>query len=218
MTNTTALTDHIREANELMLHQHGANHLGAGYTRKAEEAWLQYALMMQVVRDPTETGHVLDLGCGFAHLLDYIRATPKFAHLTYTGVDLSAEFLAAARERHPEADLRCLDLLQDASQMPEVDYVIMNGVFNYRGEITQEDMLTYWEKMVLTAFRFAREGIAFNAMSKHVDWERDDLFHLPLDRMAGFVKANLSRHFVIRHDYPAYEYTTFVYRRPWSQE
>jgi hypothetical protein len=36
--------------------------------------------------------------------------------------------------------------------------------------------------------------------------------------MAGFVKTNLSRHFVIRHDYPAYEYTTFVYRRPWSPE
>ena len=161
MSNTAALTNHIREANELMLHQHGANHLGAGYTRKAEEAWLQYALMMDVVRDPADTGHVLDLGCGFAHLLDHIRATPKLAHLTYTGVDLSAEFLAAAQERHPEADLRCLDLLQDASQMPEVDYVIMNGVFNYRGEIAQDDMLAYWEKGRADGVPFCPQGHRF---------------------------------------------------------
>ena len=50
-----------------------------------------------------------------------------------------------------------------------------------------------------------------------MDWERDDLFHLPFDEMAQFVGANLSRYFIIRHDYPAYEYTTFVYRKPQGQ-
>jgi hypothetical protein len=55
-------------------------------------------------------------------------------------------------------------------------------------------------------------------MSKLVDWERDDLFHRPFDTMASFVWKNLSRHFVIRHDYPAYEYTTYVYRRPFGFE
>jgi hypothetical protein len=55
-------------------------------------------------------------------------------------------------------------------------------------------------------------------MSRLVDWERDDLFHLPFDVMAEFVGKRLSRHFVIRHDYPAYEYTTYVYRRPFVQE
>ncbi len=51
-------------------------------------------------------------------------------------------------------------------------------------------------------------------MSKQVDWERDDLFHLPLDQMADFVCGNLSRNFVIRNDYGLYEYTTYVYREP----
>jgi hypothetical protein len=55
-------------------------------------------------------------------------------------------------------------------------------------------------------------------MSKLVDWERDDLFHRPFDTMASFVWKNLSRHFVIRHDYPAYEYITYVYRRPFGFE
>jgi hypothetical protein len=49
-------------------------------------------------------------------------------------------------------------------------------------------------------------------MSKHVDWEREDLFHLPFDRLTSFLTNRLSRHFVIRHDYGLYEYTTYVYK------
>ena len=30
-------------------------------------------------------------------------------------------------------------------------------------------------------------GIAFNVMTKHVDWERDDLFHLPFDQLAEWL-------------------------------
>ena len=48
-------------------------------------------------------------------------------------------------------------------------------------------------------------------MSKQVDWERDDLFHLPLDLLADYLTRNLSRHFVIRNDYGLYEYTVYVY-------
>ena len=56
------------------------------------------------------------------------------------------------------------------------------------------------------------KGVAFNVMSKHVDWERDDLFHLPFDEMAGFVTRNLTRNFVIRNDYGLFEYTVYLYR------
>jgi hypothetical protein len=48
-------------------------------------------------------------------------------------------------------------------------------------------------------------------MSKHVDWERDDLFHLPFDALGSFLREEVSRHFVIRHDYGLYEYTTYIY-------
>jgi hypothetical protein len=62
------------------------------------------------------------------------------------------------------------------------------------------------------AFAKARVGVAFNVMSTHVDWERDDLFHLPMDVLGSFLTKNLSRKFVIRSDYGLYEYTTYVYK------
>jgi hypothetical protein len=45
-----------------------------------------------------------------------------------------------------------------------------------------------------------------------VDWERDDLFHLPFHTMADFVRGELSHHFLFRQDYGLHEYTTYVYR------
>jgi len=56
-------------------------------------------------------------------------------------------------------------------------------------------------------------GMAFNVMSKCVDWERDDLFHLSMDDLGLFLKNNLSSEFSFRFDYGLYEYTAYVYKR-----
>jgi hypothetical protein len=58
----------------------------------------------------------------------------------------------------------------------------------------------------------ARIGFAFNVMTTYLDWERDDLFHLPLDTMATFISTEVSRAFVVRHDYGLFEYTVYVYK------
>jgi hypothetical protein len=75
-----------------------------------------------------------------------------------------------------------------------------------------DEMLAYFERMLSAVFAKAEMGVAFNVMSKHVDWERDDLFHLPIDTLAHFLITSLTRNFVIRSDYGLYEYTTYVYR------
>jgi SAM-dependent methyltransferase len=206
---------HIVEACEQDLIAHGDTHLGVGYTRTAESARAQYSLMLEVVREGGEITSILDFGCGLAHLLDHISSRPELAHLRYTGLDLSEKYLSAARKRHPKADFLRLNVLQDDAALADFDYVVLNGLFNYRGAIPHDQMVTYWQQLVTIAFRHCRRGIAFNVMSKLVDWERDDLFHLPFDEMAAFVAQNLSRHFIVRHDYPGYEYTTYLYRHPW---
>jgi len=73
-------------------------------------------------------------------------------------------------------------------------------------------MLSYFKLMLSAAFAKAERGIAFNVMSKHVDWEREDLFHLPFDTLARILIRALTRNFIIRNDYGLYEYTTYVYR------
>lgn len=75
-------------------------------------------------------------------------------------------------------------------------------------------MTEYFETLVARVWARARQGIAFNVMSKYVDWERDDLFHVPMEALAGFLTRQISRHFVLRHDYGLHEYTAYVYRDP----
>ena len=96
--------------------------------------------------------------------------------------------------------------------MPVSDYIVMNGFFTEKQGLTFDEMLAYFERTIKIVFAKAERGIAFNVMSKHVDWEREDLFHLPFDRLVGFLTRELTRNFIIRNDYGLYEYTTYVYR------
>src|SRR5205823_13316030 len=91
-------------------------------------------------------------------------------------------------------------------------FIILNGVFNFKGQNTFEAMRHYFQDLLVHVWPFARRGMAFNVMSKYLDWERDDLFHLGLDDVARFLDSQISRHFTIRHDYGLFEYTVYVYR------
>jgi SAM-dependent methyltransferase len=204
----------IAESCEGDLARHGDSYLGVGYTKSANEAAERYALMLGVIRETAEPLTLLDLGCGLGHLGDAIEANPAWAHVRYTGLDISARYLAEARSRRPDRMFLQMDVLADDADLPVFDYVVLNGVFNYRGAIPFDRMLTYWQDLLVVAFKHARVGLAFNVMSPHVDWERDDLFHLPLDTMSAFVWSQLTRFFVVRHDYRACEYVAYLYRTP----
>ena len=71
-------------------------------------------------------------------------------------------------------------------------------------------MKKFFQETILEAFRVCRHGITFNVMSTHVEWMRDDLYHVPLDEIADFITRYLGRNFLIRNDYGLYEYTVHV--------
>ena len=204
----------ISAACEEDLTAYGDSFRGAGYTKSPHEASERYAVMLGVIRDQRSPVSLLDFGCGLGHLLDHIQTHSTHRDIHYTGLDLSPKYLTAARRRHPGVAFIQMDVLESDAALPDYDYAILNGLFNYRGGIDYETMVQYWRNLTRAVYRHCRVGLAFNVMSKIVDWERDDLFHLPFDTMADFVGRELSRHFVIRHDYQAYEYTTYVYRQP----
>ena len=72
--------------------------------------------------------------------------------------------------------------------------------------------LDYMVRLLRLAFTHCQQGMVFNVMSVHVDWQREDLFHVPFDQMADLLQANLNRNYVFRADYGLYEYTVYVYK------
>ncbi|HXN48162.1 MAG TPA: class I SAM-dependent methyltransferase [Bryobacteraceae bacterium] len=198
---------------EEMLARHGDNYLGVGWTKDARYAALRYRIMLDVIRPAAAPVDLLDFGCGASHLYEYI-VSQGLSNTNYSGLDLSPKFLELSRRKHPDITYYHADLMNAEVTIPEFDYIVLNGLFTYKGPLAYDAMLTYWQTLVERVFRFVRVGLAFNVVSKYVDWERDDLFHLPLETMAAFVTQKLSRHFTIRHDYNLYEYTVYVYKEP----
>lgn len=157
---------------------------------------------------------LLDLGCGPGLLLDYLNVTGRLSDVRYLGVDISPAMVAAARARWPEHSFEVRDVVAHPLEPESVDVAIMNGVLTERQGIPRERMVDLAEGIVAAVFRAARYGVAFNAMSKHVDWERDDLFHWGFDEVAAFLKRDVTRHMAFRADYGLYEFTAFAWREP----
>ena len=173
----------------------------------------RFDVMLEVVRsDSGRPVSILDLGCGVGLLIDHLRMRGALDAYQYWGVDISAKMVAAARERHPLHRFEVRDILLQPLPPKRVDYVIMNGVLTEKVTLSQEKMEDYARTLIKGAYDACLRGIAFNVMSYHVDWYREDLFHWPLDRAVAFLAAECSRHIIIRMDYGLYEYTAYVYR------
>lgn len=195
---------------ENCLDRYGDSHLGVDWP-KAEDVEKRYRVMLELIRPASQRVSLLDFGCGAAHLNEYIREQ-RLDHIEYAGLDLSEKFVRLSQGKFPENRFFCLDLLEENTALPVFDYIVLNGVFTEKRELTFDEMLSYFKQLARRVFGHARIGIAFNVMSKHVEWERDDLFHLPFDTLAEFLTKELTRNFVIRNDYGLYEYTTYVYQ------
>ena len=188
---------------------------GVNWPNEAD-ASLRYKVMLDLINiDSCNKISLLDFGCGAAHLYDYIKNNKLVNIIDYSGLDLSERFVSFCKQKHPDVQFFHLDVLKESiDSIPAHDFIIMNGVFTEKRELTQEEMWDYFKALVTTVFSITNKGIAFNLMSKYVEWERDDLFHVGLDQVSEFIVTNISRNFVIRNDYGLYEYTVYIYKQP----
>ena len=202
----------IVSACQAFLSEHGDTYRGVGWTKSQEDADTRYKVMLEVIkqRDSSKVT-LLDFGCGASHLYEYILEQ-ELHSIEYSGLDLSERFLALSRKKFPSVDYYLMDILEGETALPTFDYIVFNGVFTMKCDLSFDEMYRYFQTVMEIMFTKARIGIAFNVMSKQVDWEREDLFHLPFDVLASFLSSKISRHFVFRHDYGLYEYTTYLYK------
>lgn len=199
---------------ESCLEKFGPTYQGVDWPNEADLR-VRFDVMLDLMRDHTaDASSLLDLGCGPGLLLDHLNMRLPHsggATIDYQGIDLSQPMIDAARSRHPSGNFSVRNVLINPIAPLSVDYVVMNGVMTEKRDLTFETMEEFATNLIAAAFHSARKGIAFNVMSPFVDWQRDDLFHWPMERMVAAIQG-LSRHIVIRADYGLREYTTYLYR------
>lgn len=181
--------------------------------KSPSNAVLRYDVMLGVVRDRSEAAALLDFGCGLAGLKTHMLRA-GWTGLAYTGLEISPAFASAARAAHPDARILCLDLLEDPSALETFDYIVMNGIFTRRHTLSIADMQAYLERLLPLTFSKCRRGLAFNVMSKSVDWESEELYHPDPGVLLEFVAREMTKHYVLRNDYGLYETTIYLYREP----
>lgn len=189
--------------------KHGDSHLGVDWPNY-KDTLTRHEVMISLLKDEKST--LLDFGCGLGHFYEYIKF--KNNSIKYYGLDINPEFIDFCTQKYPHLKNQyiCCDIHKTTENLPTVDYIVANGVFTEKLNLTENQMKDYFYETIKILWDYCNKGMAFNIMSKCVDWERDDLFHLSMDELGIFLKENLSNEFVFRYDYGLYEYTAYVYK------
>ncbi|MBU0638670.1 MAG: class I SAM-dependent methyltransferase [Planctomycetota bacterium] len=187
------------------LHQYGYSPETLGWGKHGRQEVRFAVLAEQALLAPESA--VLDYGCGFADLYDFLRAHGWRGR--YTGVDIVPDLLAIASERHPDLDLRELDVTGDDARLDEFDFVIASGVFNAKLKVG--DNREHIARALRALFGMTRTALSVDFLSTHVDFQKPDGWHTDPAWILGQAKS-LSRRVLLRHDYMPYEFSVTVFK------
>ncbi len=183
--------------------EHGYSYKTLGWGSR-ETQFLRFKILADVANLSGKS--VCDIGCGFGDLYSYLREL--YGSIDYHGIDICPTLIEEAKRQYPEASFETRDILADPPAK-KFDFVFASGVLSYR----QENHLEYVQKMMKAMFDLCSEALAINFLSKYVDYELDKDFHFaPEEAFSNAMK--LSRWVALKHNYPLYEFSLFIYRKP----
>lgn len=146
---------------------------------------------------------VCDLGCGFGDLYHYLKG--RFNNICYKGIDLSEKLINEAKQRYPEVQFKVHDILEER-HLDKVDYVLSSGALNFK----VDDHENYLRLMLEAMMSMSRKGVAVNFLSSYVDYTLEKNYHFsPEEALSTGLK--LTKYATLRHDYPLYEFTMYLY-------
>lgn len=206
---------------ESCLEKHGPNQNGMDWG-DSERLIQRFHVMAGIFMPAAQAGgtalKLIDVGAGAGLFYDYLNwyhpQAMRDARVDYQGIDISPKMVGAAQQRHPDVPFEARDLIAHPLAPLACDYAVLNGVFTVKENTSYADMLAFAQNLLVSVFASCSKGVAVNFMTKHVDWEKERLFHYPLDEAMAFFKKHLSRHVVLRHDYGLWEYTAYILRDP----
>lgn len=206
----TELLDEVAGYYAAKLAEHGETAQGVDWNGE-ESQNLRFAQLSKIIANRGEAFSVNDLGCGYGALREYLGAS--FSSFAYTGIDVTAEMIQAAQQRHG-ADTSTRFLV---GSEPDVvaDYGVASGIFNVRMERNDSEWLAYIKNVLDIMDRTSRLGFAFNCLTSYSDADRmrDTLYYADPCVLFDHCKRNYSRNVALLHDYGLYEFTIVVRKK-----
>lgn len=202
----TELLEEVSRYYSARLAEHGPCARGVDWNGEPGQL-LRFEQLMRVVQG-SDAYSINDFGCGYGALLDFLGS--RHGLFQYTGCDVSAAMIEAARARHG-ADPRARFV--HGSRPPEaVDYSVASGLFNVRLQHSTDAWHAYLIDTLDLLHECSRLGFAFNCLTSYSDAERmrPDLHYADPCALFDLCKRRYSRHVTLLHDYDLYEFTMLV--------
>lgn len=202
MTESNDIFYEISTYYDNLVRRYGHDPRACDYGRP-ESQMVKFRVLAEVMDLSEKT--ILDVGCGFADLADYLNN--RYKRVSYTGVDLSPEMIREAKALHPDLDLRQFNILND--EIGNFDVVTANGVFYLLGEDAPE--LT--RRLISRMFGIAHKVVAFNSLSSWAPSQETGEYYADPLELLDFCRS-LSSRVVLRHDYHRRDFTIYLYKQP----
>jgi SAM-dependent methyltransferase len=202
---TVNITSQVKSYYQNKINEFGSTALGVDWS--SENSQYQRFERLLKYMSLKENDSILDFGCGYGALLDYLKSRNIFPN--YTGLDLVSEMLEVAAIRNPEV---ANNFISELPPNRTWDYVTMSGVFNVKGEIKVDEWEIYVTETLNSVMQLATKGISFNLLTSFNDLNRrkDHLYYCDPREIA--LKINLESPFTltIDHSYELWEFTVTI--------
>ena len=121
-------------------------------------------------------------------------------------LDLSPDLIYTAREKHPDCELLCGELIDFELEKESFDWVILSGAMNEQ----LHDDGAYARRQIALMFELCRKGVAFNMLDARLINAHDLQSVNPHD-MLDYCKT-LCPKAELHDDYLANDFTIYMYR------
>ncbi|MBN2117711.1 MAG: class I SAM-dependent methyltransferase [Anaerolineales bacterium] len=197
--------EHVKSYFDKRIQEHGASPRGSDWNSETSQN-LRFDQLLQVVE--SQTFSLLDYGCGYGALADYLVA--KGLDADYYGYDILESAIETARQAHAGKLKRVF--FTDKAQLPACDYTVASGIFNFRGEQSFEDWTEYVLGVLGEFDRLSRRGFSSNFLTKYSDADkmRPDLYYADPMVLFDYCKRKFSKNVALLHDYRLYDFTLIV--------
>jgi SAM-dependent methyltransferase len=172
-----------------------------------ESQTTRYRQILKVC-DKDEKFSVIDYGCGYGGMIDYMSMNGY--EFQYIGYDPLKSMIDMAQQLY--RDRTDCSFTADLDELQPADYLVSSGIFNIKLDIPAVEWTEYCLSVLNRMDSLSTKGFSFNMLTNYSDPERmrPDLYYADPLFFFDYCKRKFARNVALLHDYIIYDFTILV--------